>query len=147
MAKRGRPTLYKPEYADQVEKLCLCTGATDPEVAEFFEVNVDTLYEWRRRYPEFSEAIKSGREVADQNVAKKLYHRAIGYEQPAVKIFMPAGAAVPVYAPYTEIVAPDVTAAIFWLKNRQRKSWRDKTEHEHSVDEGLALLLDAAKKR
>jgi hypothetical protein len=36
----------------------------------------------------------------------------------AVKIFMPAGAKKPVYAPYVEHVPPDVTAAIFWLKNR-----------------------------
>jgi hypothetical protein len=35
-----------------------------------------------------------------------------------VKIFMPAGAKKPVYAPYREHVPPDVTACIFWLKNR-----------------------------
>jgi hypothetical protein len=33
---------------------------------------------------------------------------------------MPAGAKKPVYAPYVEHVPPDTTAAIFWLKNRDR---------------------------
>jgi hypothetical protein len=42
-----------------------------------------------------------------------------------VKIFMPAGAKKPVYAPYVEHVPPDTTAAIFWLKNRDPARWRD----------------------
>lgn len=34
----GRPTKYKKEYDDQAFKLCLL-GATDKEIADFFEVN------------------------------------------------------------------------------------------------------------
>jgi hypothetical protein len=30
--------------------------------------------------------------------------------------------------PYTERYPPDTAAAIFWLKNRQPKHWRDKVE-------------------
>ena len=52
-------------------------------------------------------------------VERSLYERANGYSYDAVKIFMPAGAKKPVYAPYIEHVPPDVTAAIFWLKNRR----------------------------
>ena len=51
--------------------------------------------------------------------------RANGYTYDAVKIFMPAGAKKPVYAPYREHVPPDTTAAIFWLKNRDPAHWRD----------------------
>ena len=29
-------------------------------------------------------------------------------------------------------MAPDVTAQIFWLKNRKSAEWRDKAELEHS---------------
>lgn len=35
--KKGRPSGYKPEYAEQARKLCLL-GATDQEIADFFEV-------------------------------------------------------------------------------------------------------------
>jgi hypothetical protein len=49
---------------------------------------------------------------------RSLYHRAIGYNYEAVKIFMPTDREKPVYAPYVERVPPDVTACIFWLKNR-----------------------------
>jgi L-alanine-DL-glutamate epimerase-like enolase superfamily enzyme len=51
-------------------------------------------------------------------VERSLYERANGYTYDAVKIFMPAGAKKPVYAPYVEHMPRDVTAGIFWLKNR-----------------------------
>ena len=47
-AKRpiGRPTKYKHEYAEQTYKLCLL-GATDEEIANFFDVNVATINRWK----------------------------------------------------------------------------------------------------
>jgi hypothetical protein len=39
---------------------------------------------------------------------KELYERAVGYNYDAVKIFMPANAKKPVYAPYVEHIPPDV---------------------------------------
>jgi hypothetical protein len=62
---------------------------------------------------------------------RSLYERANGYNYDAVKIFMPAGRAKPVYAPYVEHVPPDVTAGIFWLKNRDPQHWRDSQQLEH----------------
>ena len=51
--------------------------------------------------------------------------RGVGYSYDSVKIFMPAGAKKPVYAHYVEHVPLDVTACIFWLKNRDPAHWRD----------------------
>ena len=45
----------------------------------------------------------------------------------------------------TEEVAPDTTACIFWLKNRQREHWRDKTEHDVTVTGDIADQLKAAR--
>jgi hypothetical protein len=70
---------------------------------------------------------------ADSRVERSLYERANGYTYDAVKIFMPAGAKKPVYAPYREHVPPDTTAAIFWLKNRDPARWRDAWQVEHSL--------------
>ena len=53
------------------------------------------------------------------------------YHYDAVKIFMPAGAKKPIYAPYVEHVPLDTTAAIFWLKNRDPAHWRDAWQLEH----------------
>jgi hypothetical protein len=75
-------------------------------------------------------------------VAESLYRRAIGYEHSAVKIFMPAGATEPVYAPYTEHYPPDTAASFIWLKNRRKQDWRDKSELVVTHDD-LSKLSDA----
>lgn len=131
----GRPSDFKPEFCETARQLCE-GGATDEEIAQALGVHVATIYRWKAKHPAFCEAIKVGKAAADDRVELSLYHKAIGYKHEAVKIFMPAGAVMPVYAPYTEHVPPDTTAAIFWLKNRRAAAWRDKTEvhHTHSID-------------
>lgn len=129
----GRPTLYRDEYVEQARKLCNL-GATDSDLADFFGVNTTTIWRWQNEHEEFCNALKLGKETADNRVERSLYHKANGYSFPAVKIFMPAGADEPVYAPYTEHVPPDTTACIFWLKNRQRDKWRDRVEADGGAD-------------
>lgn len=131
----GRPSAYKAAYAKEAKKLAKL-GATDAEVADFFSVDVRTIYRWKNVHSEFSQALKIGKDEADDRVRRSLYHRAVGYEQEDVKIFMPGGADEPVYAPYIAKIAPDTTAAIFWLKNRRPDEWRDKREHEMSGPNG-----------
>lgn len=139
----GRPTKYKPEFVGQAQKLA-ALGATDREVAEFFEVDERTLNRWKHTQPEFCQALKVGKDAADERVELSLYRRAVGYSHDAVKIFMPAGAEKPVYAPYTEHFPPDTTAAIFWLKNRRKEDWRDKQEVEYTGGVTLNVLPDDA---
>lgn len=122
---RGAPSSYKPEFAAQAGKLCKL-GATDAELADFFEVSITTVKNWQRAHPDFLAALKSGKEEADNRVERSLYHRAVGYEHDAVKIFQVNGK--PLIVPYRERVAPDTTAAIFWLKNRKTDEWRDRQE-------------------
>lgn len=136
----GRPTDYREEYAEQVAKLC-ALGATDQEIADFFEVDVRTVYRWKHSHPEFCQSLNMGKDIADERVVRSLYQRAIGYEQDEVKIFMPAQAEKPVYAPFRAKIAPDSTAAIFWLKNRRKGEWRDKSETEHTFSEDMAEWL------
>lgn len=126
----GRPTDYKLSFCKKAQKLCE-GGATDVEVADCLDISSTTLYRWKAEHPEFREALKAGKAVADDRVERSLYNRAVGYTFDSTKIFMPAGANEPVYAPFREHVPPDVTAAIFWLKNRQPEQWRDKSQQEH----------------
>lgn len=135
----GRPTLYRAEYVEQAFKLCLLS-ATDEQLANFFGVVKSTLELWQTKHPKFSDAIARGKLRADAEIAHSLYHRGKGYSHNAVKIFMPAGAAEPVYAPYVEHYPPDTQAASLWLRNRQPRLWRDKTEHEHSGPGGGAIV-------
>lgn len=143
----GRATVYRPEMCEPVRRMCAMFGATIPQIAQFLGVSTGSVNNWIAKYPAFKEAVKQGGLTADELVERRLFERATGYNHPAVKIFMPAGASAPVYAPYTEHCPPDVTAGIFWLKNRQKERWRDKIEHEHGVASGLAELLKARRER
>lgn len=131
----GRPPKYDAAFAKQVSHLAQL-GATDQEVADFFEVDVRTIYRWKHDHDDFCQALKAGKDIADDRVERSLYQRAVGYEQDDVKIFMPSGASEPVYAPFRAKVAADTTAAIFWLKNRRGEEWRDKQSHEHTGKDG-----------
>lgn len=134
----GRPTKYKKEFVEQAEKIC-ALGATDFDLADFFGVSDRTIYRWSQAHPEFCQALKTGKAEADERVVNSLYRKAVGFEQEEVKIFMPAGASKPVYATYTAKHAPDTTAAIFWLKNRQPGEWRDAKQTELSGPNGGAI--------
>lgn len=131
-AKVGRPTKFTPEILAQAEKLAKL-GLTDVEMADVFGVTERTFNTWKSAHPEFLQSLKNGKALADANVAESLYHRALGYSHPAVKIMTLGGAIEQV--PYTEHYPPDTAAAIFWLKNRQPKKWRDKHDAaEHDGD-------------
>ena len=81
----GRPSKFKPEFIAQAEKLCRL-GATDMELADFFEVEVRTLYRWKSENEQFCQALKSGKDEADDRVERSLYARANGYEHDEVDI-------------------------------------------------------------
>lgn len=130
----GRPSKYKPEYAEQARKLCLL-GYTDTELADFFGVNPDTVHEWKIVHPEFSESICLGKEIADADIAESLYQRAKGYSHPEDDIRVVAGSIE--ITPTIKHYPPDTAAASLWLRNRQQKRWKDKVEVDHSGSVGF----------
>lgn len=123
----GRPPTYKPEYAKIARKMC-SMGASDADLAEAFGVSTVTIWRWQTEHQEFCNALKIEKGEYDERVKRSLAQRAIGYSYDAVKIFHPAGADAPVYAPYREHVPPDPGAAKIWLCNRQPDEWRDRKE-------------------
>lgn len=126
----GRPSAFKEEYIERVHKLSLL-GATDKELANFFEVSEATLNTWKKKYPAFLEAIKKGKDDADADVVKSLYRRAMGYEHDDVDIRVVDGAVVK--TPIKKYYPPETVACIFWLKNRQLGKWRDKVEQDVKI--------------
>ncbi len=139
MADVGRPTDYRDEFPEQAEKLCKL-GATDKDLADFFDVVESTINAWKLDYPEFSESIKRGKTLADANVADRLYQRAMGFEHDSEEIKVVSlgqgeGSTIE-RVPVRKVYPPDTAAAIFWLKNRQRDKWRDRVETELTGKDG-----------
>lgn len=127
----GRPSKFKDFMIDQAKKLAE-KGWTDAEIAEFFDVSLSTVSNWKVENPEFLEALKQGKDFSDRKVERSLFERATGYSHPDVHVSNFKGGIT--VTPVTKHYAPDTTAAIFWLKNRKPKEWRDKIEHgvEHT---------------
>ncbi len=133
--KNGRPTKYKEEFAEQVHRLALL-GLKDIELMEYFNVAESTLNLWKNKHKDFSEALKEGREIADDKVIKALYNKACGFEEEIEETIFNPKTGKPSIATRTRKHLPDTTAIIFWLKNRQRKHWRDRIDNTHSGPEG-----------
>lgn len=138
----GRPTSFRIEYIAQAEFLCRL-GATDVELAEFFDVNQRTINRWKVTHPEFAEAIRHGKDPADDRVEHSLYHKALGteveelqaiklkrtdYDEKGRKTREEEYVEV---VPVKRVIPADTTACIFWLKNRRQKQWRDVHKVEH----------------
>jgi hypothetical protein len=130
---------YQDDMPDKARRYAEA-GATDREIAELFDVSERTLYRWKHTHPELAAALTVGKEAADARVEQSLYRRATGYSFDATKFHVVDGCVVE--TPYVEHVAPDTSAAIFWLKNRKPTDWRDKTEVVHDLPEALASWLD-----
>jgi hypothetical protein len=138
----GRPTTYKPDNAEIARHACML-GATNDTLAERFEVCRRTIDNWIATIPEFSAAVRQGREVADESVVSALFARATGMEQRMTKVFCHRGQ--PVTANYTVQLPPDVRACIFWLRNRRPEQWRENRPlgEEEEDDDAWMRALDA----
>jgi len=126
-------------------------GLTQQQIADNLGINIDTLIEYKKKYIEFSEALKRGKEIADYQVENALFKKAIGYtiqvnEQKIDKDGCVHDLVKDVHIP------PDTTAQIYWLKNRKPKEWRDRVEvftnekELNKVEELLNKLTDEANK-
>ena len=134
----GRPTEYRPDYADLAFKFCLL-GATDKQLADFFEVSEQTINAWKKKHTKFLESIQRGKLKADAEIAESLYQRAKGYSHPEDKVFQYKGK--PIVVPTTKHYPPDTQAASLWLRNRQPAKWRDKQELEHTTSGPVQVFV------
>ena len=89
-------------------------GLTEEQIAkEKIGISRKTLSEWKNKFSDFGNALKRGKEVADYEVENSLFKAA---------------------------KEGNVTAMIFWLKNRRRDKWRDKYEYE--MESNLGQIKD-----
>lgn len=135
MAKRKYEYWLTPEGLIKLEGWAR-DGLTDEQIAKNIGINRDTLYRWKKAYPDFSDALKRGKEVIDRQVENALLKRALGYTYDEVTF----EGGVEVKRVRKQVV-PDTTAQIFWLKNRKPEEWRDKREIIKDDDNDQVLLF------
>ena len=111
---KGGPAKYHVNYA-KLAALAVAAGHTELELAGLLGVSNKTMWSWKIKHKEFATAIKNGKPPAVERVALSLYQRALGYDH--------NGKHYPA----------DVTACIFYLKNRAPEEWRDRQEQRHMV--------------
>ena len=129
-------------------------GLIDEDIAKNMGINVRTLYTWQEKYDQIKQALKVGKEVADRVVENALYKSAQGYKVTLKKAFKVHKIEYDTKTgrrkrEYDEIVQADeeeyvpaqVTAQIFWLKNRKSDKWRDKPVDE-TIDNNITISFD-----
>lgn len=113
----GRPSKYKPEFAELAMNYCLL-GATDDDIAAFLHIGVRTLQDWKKAYPEFAEALNHGKQQADAKMVGAAFRNGL---------------------------AGNATIQIFWLKNRL--GWRDKVDHALTGPDGGPVQYQAIERK
>lgn len=132
---------YRKEFAEQAYNYCLL-GATDEQLAMFFDVPVTTIASWQIRIPSFNDACRRGKDIADARVAHALFENAVGYTYQTTRQIRGQEVAVDVYVP------PQVKAQEFWLTNRRPDLWRKQIDitAQPALLPGPADLKDAARR-
>ena len=111
-------------------------GLKDKQIAENIGCSVSTLCEWKNKFPEFSEALKRGKDVADYIVENELFEscktRTVTVKKPFKLKTVKVDGKKRLeeerieYAEEQVVVPANVTAQIFYLKNRRPDKWKDR---------------------
>ena len=104
-------------------------GLTQQQIANNLGISIDTLIENKKKYSEFNDALKKGKEVIDFEVENALLKRALGYEYEEETYENGI-----LTKKVKKHVAPDTTAQIFWLKNRKPNNWKDRVETDEDKE-------------
>ena len=120
-------------------------GLIDEQIAANIGITRGTLYEWKKKYPDISDALKKNKNIADIEVENALYKRALGYryEETTIEIHKVEKSVKKT----RKEMPPDVLACFFWLKNRKSDTWRDKQEIEIKGDISISAAIKKARER
>ena len=119
-------------------------GLVNEQIAHNMGIHASTLYEWQNKFNEIKEALKKGKEVIDRQVENALLKRALGYEYEEKKVVQEKdknGKDRIRIEKTTKMISPDVTAQIFWLKNRKPVDWRDRYETKNEIVDSIDVNI------
>jgi len=138
----ARPTKYNESLPKEAEKLAE-KGLKNKEIAEQLGIAKSTFYDYKKKFSEFPNSIKKGKKASIKPIENSMYARARGYdyeEQVTEERIREDGTQHPAVVRTLKKHMPgDVTAQIFWLKNRMPKNWRDGKNIELTDKDGALL--------
>jgi hypothetical protein len=125
--------MSKSKWPDVREKLPLVEkwardGLTEAQICKNLGVSVQTLYDYKKLYPELVESLKKGKEVLITEIENALVKRALGfsYEETKISIRQVEGREVKFTEKTTKYQPPDVAACSILLKNKDKeRGWSD----------------------
>ena len=108
----------------------LRTGITERDIARRLHIAHSTFQAYKRQFPDFSDRLKKGRELADIQIENALFRAAIGFEVEEIRTEFSDSSRTKSkkVTKVTRKVPGDVIAQIFWLKNRCPDKWHDRRE-------------------
>ena len=121
-------------------------GLTQEQIANNMGISLTTLKDWKKRFPSIATALKKGKEVVDFEVENALLKRATGTTTKEIIKERDESGNMVVVKEVVKEIPPDVTAIIFWLKNRMKNEWRTNPtpDGEESL-QALDAVLDRIK--
>lgn len=110
------------------------------DIAQRMGIERQTLYTWRKKYPEIARALNTGKELIDYKVENALLKAALGYTTKEIKVTlgkkMLNGEVYEVLKETTtREIAPNVTACMAWLNNRKHDQWKRNRDKVLEMDE------------
>lgn len=111
-------SFYGPDKVEEGFELALL-GLTDKDMSKVWGLSPQTVISWKAKYPEFGEAVRKGRTIADGKMAASLYKRAIGFYIEEEKVNVIKGEAV--ITKIKKYIPPDVEAIKYMLGVRERE--------------------------
>lgn len=102
-------------------------GLTDEQIAKNMGIRKSTFYDWLKKFPDISNALKKGKAPVDFEVENALLKRALGFEYEETETIIEEvdGKQRKRIKKIKKVALPEVSAAIFWLKNRKPQQWRN----------------------
>jgi hypothetical protein len=133
----GVPFAEKPVKLTQGQLLVALSalGLSRDEIAKVLGTRANYIDNIISQSPELQDAVKNARRQADMQVVNALFRRAVGYEYCEV-LYDNYGKT---YRKVFKHLPPDVTACIFWLKNRMKDEWADSFKGELTLRDRMEL--------
>lgn len=113
----GRPGKYETHVLprlNEVEDWCR-NGATEEEMAARLGISRYSFIEYKKQFSDFSNILKKTKDFVDGQVENALLKAAL---------------------------EGNITAQIFWLKNRRPQKWREKVEDKPAGNNEAAVIVD-----